>query len=241
MKTAGKELDKNQLNEAHAEQKAAADELQKMVKGFTERREDDLDRLAKKLAEKQKELESLSNEQDELQKRIKSAEKAGDKDEFGAARQEAKAAGEKGEGLGGTADAPGRRSGRTRAAAQAGEAMDQDAARLEKGQKPEDEDAALDRLADAHDEVDQAKEDTEDQLSREQQARIAEEVQRLKERQEGLSEEAVRIRDGLKTNGGRSRMLRISLGGLSVAQKGLSDETEALAHKDLAGRQCSSG
>ena len=60
-------------------------------------------------------------------------------------------------------------------------------------------------------------------------------MRRLKERQEGLSEEAVRIRDGLKTNGGRSRTLRISMGALSLAQKGLGGETEALARKDLAG------
>jgi hypothetical protein len=122
-----------------------------------------------------------------------------------------------------------------RAAAQAGEAMDQEAARLEKGQKPEDEDAALDRLAEARDEVDQTKEDTEDQLSRERQARIAEEVERLKERQEGLSEEAVRIRDELKGNNGRLRTLRVSMGNLSDAEKGLGDETEALAHKEMAG------
>jgi hypothetical protein len=113
--------------------------------------------------------------------------------------------------------------------------MDQEAARLEKGQKPQDEDAALDRLAEARDEVDQAKDDTEDQLSRERQARIAEEVERLKERQDGLSEEAMRIRDGLKATNGRLRTLLVSMGNLSDEQKGLSAETEALARKDLAG------
>ena len=140
MKTAGRELDKNQLNEVQAEQKAAAGELQKMVKGFTERREDDLDRLAKKLAEKQKQLESLGNEQDELRKQIKNAAKAGDKDELARLGKKQKELAKKAKDLAEQLTRLGRRSGRG-AAAQAGEAMDQDAARLEKGQKPEDEDA----------------------------------------------------------------------------------------------------
>jgi hypothetical protein len=234
MKSAGRDLDNNQLNEAKAEQKAAADELQKMIKGFTERREDDLDRLAKKLAEKQKELEALGKDQDELRKQIKDAEKANDEEELARLGKKQKELAQKAKDLAEQLTRMGAdRAGR--AATQAGEAMDQSAARLEKGQKQEDEDAALDRLAEARDEVDQAKEDTEDQLSREQQARIAEAVQRLKERQEGLNEEAVRIRDELKTNNGRSRKLLLSMGGLSDAQKGLSGETEALAHKDLAG------
>ncbi len=233
MKSAGRALDNNQLNDARAEQKAAADELQKMIKGFTERREDDLDRLAKKLGEKQKELDALGKDQDDLQKRIKDAEKAGDKEELARLAKKQKALAAKAKDLAEQLTRLGAdRAGR--AAAQAGEAMDQAAARLEKGEKPQDEDAALDRLADARDEVDEAKEDTEDQLSRERQARIAEEVERLKERQQGLNEEAVRIRDELKANNVRSRKLLLSMGGLSDAQKGLSGETEALAHKDLA-------
>jgi hypothetical protein len=234
MKSAGKMLDKNQLNEARAEQKAAADELQKMIKGFTERREDDLDRLAKKLAEKQMELDALGRDQDELRKQIKDASKANDQEELVRLGKKQKALAQKAKDLAEQLTRMGAdRAGRT--ASQASEAMDQAAARLEKGQKPEDEDAALDRLADARDEVDQAKEDTEDQLSREQQARIAEEVQRLKERQEGLNEEAARIRDEWKANKEGSRKLKSSMGGLSDAQKGLGGETEALAHKDLAG------
>ncbi len=234
MKNAGKNVAKNQLNDAQTEQKAAADELQKMIKGFTERREDDLDRLAKKLAEKQKELETLGKDQDELQKQIKDAEKANDKEELARLGKKQKELAQKTKDLAEQLT----RMGAERAghlASQAGEAMDQQAARLEKGQKSEDEDAALDRLADARDEVEETKEDTQDQLTREQQARIAEEVQRLKERQQGLNEEAVRIRDELKTNNGGKRKLLVSMGGLSDAQKGLSDETEALAHKDLAG------
>ncbi|HBI45790.1 MAG TPA: hypothetical protein DDY78_23495, partial [Planctomycetales bacterium] len=233
MKNAGEGLDKNQLSEARAEQKAAADELQKMIKGFEERREDDLDRLAKKLAEKQKELEALGKDQDELQKQIKDAEKANDKEELARLGKKQKALAQKAKDLAEQLTRMGAdRAGRS--AAQAGEAMDQAGARLENRQKPEDEDAALDRLAEARDEVDQAKEDTEDQLSREQQARIAEEVQRLKERQESLNEEAVRIRDELKANKERSRRLLVSMSGLSGAQKGLGDETEALARKELA-------
>ena len=234
MQKAKQELGRNQLGDARADQKAAAAELQKMVKGFEEKREDDLDRLAKKLAEKQKELEELQKEQDELQKKIEDAEKAKDEPELERLAKEQKKLAQKTKDMAEQLTRLGaERAGRS--AAQAGEAMDQAAERLEKGQKPEDEDAGLDRLADAKNEVDQAKQDTEDELSREQQARIADEVQRLKERQEGLNQEATRIRDELAKEPERSRSLRLSLGGLSDAQKGLGDETEALAHKELAG------
>ena len=82
MQRAEKELGRNQMGDAQADQKAASAELQKMVKGFEEKREDDLDRLAKKLAEKQKELEDLQKEQDELKKKIEEAEKAKDEPEL---------------------------------------------------------------------------------------------------------------------------------------------------------------
>ncbi len=233
MQKAEQELGRNQLGDARADQKAASAELQKMVKGFEEKREDDLDRLAKKLAEKQKELDELEKEQDELKEKIQQAEKAKDEPELERLAKEQKKLAQKTKDLAEQLTRLGaERAGRS--AAQAGEAMDQAAARLEKGQKPEDEDAGLDRLADAKNEVDQAKQDTEDELSREQQARIADEVQRLKERQEGLNQEANRIRDELAKNKGGSRGLLISLGDLSQSQKGLGDETEALARKELA-------
>jgi len=234
MQKAKQELGRNQLGDARADQKAASAELQKMVKGFEEKREDDRDRLAKKLAEKQKELEELQKEQDELKKKIEDAEKAKDEPELERLAKEQKKLAQKTKDVAEQLTRLGaERAGRS--AAQAGEAMDQAAERLEKGQKPEDEDAGLDRLADAKNEVDQAKQDTEDELSREQQARIADEVQRLKERQEGLNQEATRIRDELAKGPERSRRLLLSMGGLSDAQKGLGDETEALARKELAG------
>ena len=235
MKNARKELspENNQLNDAVKDQKAAEAELQKMVKGFEEKREDDLDRLSKKLAEKQKELDELEKQQEELQKKIKDAEKDKDEPELERLAKEQKKLAQQTKDVAEQLTRLGaERAGRS--AAQAGEAMDQAAARLEKGQKPEDEDAGLERLADAKNEVDQAKEETEDELDRERQARIAEEVQRLKERQESLNQEATRVRDELAKNKDSARRLLLSLGGLSDSQRGLGGETEALAKKELA-------
>jgi hypothetical protein len=231
MKKAADELGKNQLSNAKADQKAAAAELQKMVKNFEERREDDLDQLSKKLAEKQKELEELAKDQDELQKKIKQAEKDNDKDALERLGKKQKELANKAKELAEQLSRLGADQA-ARAAAEAGQAMDQAADRLEKGQKPEDDEAGLDRLQDAQDELDQAKQDTDDELEREKQARIAEEVERLKDRQEVLSQEVGRVRDEI-AKGGASRRLQQTLSGLSDAQKGLGDETEALAKKEL--------
>jgi hypothetical protein len=234
MQSAETELGKNQTSEARADQKAAAAELQKMVKNFEERREDDLDRLAKKLAEKQKELEKLAQDQDELAKKIKDAEKNKDEKELERLGKEEKQLAQKTKE---TAEQLTRlgaeRAGR--AAEEAAQAMEQSAEQLERGMKPEDEDAALERLQDAKNEVDQAKDDTQDELGREKQARITEEVQRLKERQDGLNQEASRLRDALAKKVEAVRRLQASVLGLSEAQKGLGDETEALAKKELSG------
>ena len=233
MQSAQTELGQNQISEAAADQKAAAAELQKMVKNFEERREDDLDRLAKKLAEKQKELEKLAQDQDELAKKIKEAEKNKDDAALAQLAKEEKALAqetkEKAEQL---TRLGAERAGR--AAEDAAEAMAQEAEQLERGKKPEDEDAALERLQDAKNEVDQAKEDTQDELGREKQARIAEEVLRLKERQEALNQEGSRLRDELAKKAEPERRLQASVIGLSDAQKGLGGETAALAKKELS-------
>ena len=233
MQKAGDELSKNQLSQAKADQKKAENELQQMVKHFEESRENDLDELSKKLAEKQKELEELAKEQDELQKKIKKAEEAKDEKELERLGKKEKELAQKTKEVAEQLTRLGaERSGQ--AAAEAAAAMDQAADKLEKGQKPEDEDAALERLKDAQDEVDQARQDAQDELEREQQARIAEDVQGLKDRQESLNQDVKRIRDDLAKKKA-SRPLLISLGNLSDPQKGLADETEALAKKELAG------
>jgi hypothetical protein len=233
MQSAQTELIKNRISEAATDQKAAAAELQKMVKNFEERREDDLDRLAKKLAEKQKDLEKLAQEQDELAKKIKEAEKNNDGAELAKLGKEEKALAQKTKEVAEQLTRLGaERAGR--AAEEAAAAMAQEAESLERGKKPEDEDAVLERLQDAKSETEQAKEDAQDELGREKQARIAEEVQRLKERQEGLNQEASRLRDELAKKGEPLRKLQASVIALSGAQKGLGEETEALGKKELS-------
>jgi hypothetical protein len=227
MKQASDELAKAQLSNAQTDQKKAENALQEMVKNFEERRENDLDELAKKLAEKQKELEKLAKDQDELEKKIKDAEAKKNEQELESLgkkekdlAQEARKVADELTRLGAERAA--------REAQEAADALDRDAAKLEKGQKPEDEDAALDRLKEAKDEADQAKQDAQDELEREQQARIAEEVQRLKERQESLNQDVALLHG----DPARKKNLR-SLLTTKDAQKGLAGETEDLAKKEL--------
>jgi hypothetical protein len=239
MKNARDEIGANRLNNAAEDQKAAAEELQKMIKGFDERREAGLDELDKKLKEKQKELEELAKEQDELRKKIEQIEKDNKLDD--AARGEAlkKLAGEQ-ERLRKKAEELAEQLTKLGAdeaaqdAADAAAAMKDDAEQLTKGKKPQDDQAAGDHLEDAKDDVAQKRQDTKDQLSREQQARVADALGRLKERLESLTKEAVRLRDGLAQAQGPSRALLRSLGDLRDAQQGLSDETTDLARKELA-------
>ena len=112
MQKADKELGRNQLSDAQADQKAASAELQKMVKGFEEKREDDLDRLAKKLAEKQKELEELRKGTGRVAEEDRGGGEGQGRKGAGTSGEAAEEAGPEDEGHGGAADAAGGGAGR---------------------------------------------------------------------------------------------------------------------------------
>jgi hypothetical protein len=232
MKKAAADIDQNHLQNAEKEQKAAADELQKMVRGFEEKHEEELDALAKQLKASHKELEELEKEQDELRKKIEEAAKKGDEAALAQLAKEqrrleakAKEMTEKLSKLG--ADRA------TKAAQRMQEAMAQDADTLEKGKKPEDDEAALERINDAKEEVDRGEQEAKDRLKQERQRRVADAVEALKSRQEALIPEAQRIRDALTRGAESSRALRGSLRGLVEVQKDLANDVDALARKEL--------
>jgi hypothetical protein len=239
MQNAEDKLGKNQLGDAAEDQKKAAAELQKMVKGFEERREADLDELSKKLRKKEKELEELAKEQDELRKKVEEAGKIGDAAEREKQLEklglEQKNLEKKAKDLVEQLSKMGADRA-SRAMAQADGAMNQAGNQLNQGHKPEDDDA-LDRLDEARKEVEKARKEAEDELSREQQARVADAVQGLKDRQESLNQEAIRLKAALAENKdkGSLRKLLLSVRNLADSQKGLGDETAGLGRKELAG------
>ncbi|HZT82574.1 MAG TPA: hypothetical protein VFA26_20260, partial [Gemmataceae bacterium] len=78
MQQSREQLGANNLAGANKEQQQTLDQLEKLVKELEDRREAELDRLAKKLREAEKELQELVDEQEKLQKKAKEAEKIAD-------------------------------------------------------------------------------------------------------------------------------------------------------------------
>ena len=239
MKSAQEQISKNQLNQAQQSQKNSIDELEKLVKNLEDRREAELDRLAKKLKEAQQRLEDLQKEQELLTKKIKEAQQNTDPAQR---EQELKVLSLQQQKLQEKTQELVKQLSRMRAErasqalGKAGAQMDQAGRQLQKGQNPEDPQEALDRLNEAKREVEQARKQAEEELQREQLVRVAETLIRIKERQEGLNNEAARIQTAVQQAGEWRRTLRnSSLVQLGDSQKGLSEETQSVAEKELAG------
>ncbi|MGE3806425.1 MAG: hypothetical protein AB7K24_17290, partial [Gemmataceae bacterium] len=75
---AGRNIRQNNLAEAERGQQAGLESLEEMVRALENRREQELDRLGKKIDEAQRELARLQEEQDKLRKKIKEAAKIAD-------------------------------------------------------------------------------------------------------------------------------------------------------------------
>jgi hypothetical protein len=238
MKAAQRQIGNNELNQAQENQKRSIAELEKLVKNLEDRREAELDRLAKKLREAEKELEELQQEQERLAKKVKEAQAIGDK----AKREEAlKRLAREQEQLKQKTEQLARRLSRLRAErasqtlGKAGAQMDQAAEQMNNGDKPEEPQEALDRLNEAKRDLDRERQRAEEELQREQLIRVADTLQRLKERQDGHNAEAIRIQTEVQQAGEWRRALRVSLSQLGEAENGLGTETEEVATKDLTG------
>jgi hypothetical protein len=234
-------LDKNQTSEATKSQRETIDQLKNFLKELEDQRAAELDRLAKKLREKQDQLENLAQEQERLQKKMKEAMNIADPK---AREEELKRLAKRQKELKEQAEDLSRQLSRMRqdragqAASQAAAQMDQALKRLERGQDAEEEqDEALDRLDEAQREVERTREETEEELAREQAAKAAEEIKLLKQRQETLITEAARIEKAvLQQKAWRESLIR-STSQLGRAQEELSAEASALAEKKLAQAQ----
>jgi hypothetical protein len=264
MRQARDEIKQNELQQAKNSQQRAADQLQKMVKSMEDRRTDELERLIKKMKETEHELAQLANQQEELKKKVKEAEKIADP----AKREEAlkklalqqRSLQEKTEQLAKQLtrlrnDAPGRELGR------ASGGMEQAGNQLRNGENPEQkQDDVLERIQDAQRAMEKERKKVEDELVREQLTRFADVLKRLRERQAGFNAEGVRIqkevvkrykesidRDAAQRTPGEpagdpgktaleswGRGLRASLTDLARFQQDLGTETASSAGKELA-------
>src|SRR5262249_46825023 len=241
MKDAREQIQQNKTQDAAKSQREAIDQLKNVVKELEDRRAADLDKLAKKLREKQEQLEKLAQEQDRLQKKVQEAKKIADPK---AREEELKRLARRQQELKEQTEELARELSRMRqdrasqAAGQAASRMEQALKQLQRGQDAEEEqDEALERLDEAQREVERTKEETEEELAREQAAKAAEEIKRLKQRHEALMAEASRIgRTVLQEKAWRGRM-GPEIKRLGANQKQLGEETANLAEKKLADAQ----
>ncbi|HEV3261541.1 MAG TPA: hypothetical protein VG013_32120 [Gemmataceae bacterium] len=239
MKRASENLRNNALGKAGAQQQQSLDTLKKVVQQLEERRENELDQLRKKLQAAQDKLAELAKNQAELRKKIKAARAESDPQKR---EQQLKALSREQEQLRLQAQDMLRELTRLRAE-RAGQAlsdaagsMDEAGRQLTRGQdSPEQQEETLDRLNEARRRLQQARKEVEEELAREKLAKVADQLKLFKTRQEAAIAEMTRIQNDVLLHKGWERGLRASLDDLADAQKGLADETRALAEGKLAG------
>ncbi len=198
-----------------------------------------MDRLAKKLRQKEKELAELIKEQEQLRKKVKEADQIGDK---AAREEELKRLAREQEKLKAKTEDMVSQLTRLRAS-RAGQALGKASGQMEgagqqmnEGKQGEDEqDEALDRLNEAKRELERARKEAEEELGREQISRLADLIRPLKERQEALNVETARLQDVLQRKRAWDRILRDDFQRKRDAQRGLGAETEDVASKRLTG------
>jgi hypothetical protein len=238
LKNAAESIRANNLGRADQNQRAAVQTLEAMVRSLDERREQELDRLRKKLHQAAQKLDDLSRRQQLLRKKAKDAARLSDPKKR---EQELKRLAREQEQLRKETQDLVRELTRLRAdqASQAlsgaGSNMDQSGQQLQRGQDSDDaQEEALDRLNEARRRVGQAQAQVEDELARERLAKVADQLKQLKERQESLAAEAERIHQGVLEKNGWDRGSKINLSKLAEAQRALGEETNSLAKGRLA-------
>jgi hypothetical protein len=226
---------KPQFNRAEAQQRQTIKNLDKMIEALEERREAEVERLAKKQRQAQKELAELMDRQERLQKRARDAMNLPD----GEQRKEAlQKLAEEQRKLEDEVAKKARELARLQASkagqslAKAGQKMDKAAKQMDRDEDPEEaQQEAKERLEEAQDNLQQARERSEDELAREQLAKIADQLKGLKERQDASIEESARIHKLLQQQNKWTRALRQSLGNHAKAQHNLANETKSLKEK----------
>ena len=226
------------MNEAQGKQKQSVRDLKKLVKNLEDRREAELERLAKKLREKEKELAELIKEQEELRKKVKEAGQIGDKAQR---EEELKRLARRQDELRKKTEEMVRQLTRMRAPragqtlGRAGEQMAGAEQQMQGGQQGEDEqEQTLERLNEAQRELQRARKEAEEELGREQIIRLADLIRPLKERQEALNAETNRFQENVQRKEKWDRGLQGDFLRKRDAQKGLGEETAEVQEKKLS-------
>lgn len=236
MKQAAGDIAHNRLGDAGKKEQESAQTLEKMVQSLDERREEELDRLVKKLRQTEKKMAELAEEQDRLQKKTREAAQMKDPAQRQEtlrrlAREQEKLRSEAREI---TRELTRLRADRAREAlSRAGGEMEDAGQQLERGQEAGDsQDEALDRLDEARRQVQKARADAEEELAREKLVKIADQLRRLKERHEALLPRTADIHHTLRKQR-LDRVLQARLSSLANAQDDLGEETIGLAEGKL--------
>jgi hypothetical protein len=238
MREARENIEQNKLNDAHRKQQESVNALQKLVKNLEDRREAELDRLTKKLREKEKELAELVKEQEELRKKVKEAGKIGDKaqreEELKRLARRQKELREKTKDM--VEKLTRMRASRAgEALRHAGEQMEGAGQQLEGGEQGDDEqEETLERLNEAQRELQRARKEAEEELGREQISRLADLIRPLKERQDALNADTSRFQENIQRQGNWTRALRSDFIRKADAQDGLAADTKEVAERRLS-------
>jgi hypothetical protein len=235
MRNAGLHTRQNQPSRAADEQRAAANNLERMLNALEEQKADDADRLTKRLKDADKQLDDLIEKQERLQKKVREVEQIRDPEQRRAEMEKLSRDQEKLEREArDLAQKLTRNQGEKaadelqRAAREMARAREQMETGDQAGEKVAD---ALERLDDAQRELDQARQKNEEELAREQAAKFADEIKSLRERMQRLHEEAGRIHGVVKKAGKWERPIRTSLNDLRQQQQGLAGEVRTLVEK----------
>jgi hypothetical protein len=229
----------NNLAKAGNQQRESARAMEDVVRALEERREEELERLIKKMKEAEDKLTDLTERQERLQRKTKEAGQIAD----GAKREEElKRLAREQEQLQREAQEIVRELSRLRAE-RAGQALSQATGRMSQGGQrmgnaedaAEQQDEALDRLNEAQQELQEAREEAQEELAREKIVKIADQIRGVREREESLLGESGRIHREVLERKGWTRPLKGSLISLSEAQKGLGEETGGIAGEKLEG------
>jgi hypothetical protein len=223
------------FNLAQKQQKSAIDNLEKMIQALEERRTEEVERLAKKQRNAQKDLVGLMDEQDRLRKKAREALNNPDAGQ----RQEALAKlAEEQRKLEEEVTRKARELARLRASqagqalGKAGQQMAKAAQQLDQGDDPDQaQGEAMERLAEAEEKLQAAQARLEDELAREQLAKIADQIKGLKERQDAAITESARIHQEVLKNNKWARALITSLTENARSQQNLAGETKGLKDK----------
>jgi hypothetical protein len=211
--------------------------MEEIVQALEDRREEDLDRLIKKMKEVEQKLADLAEQQDKLRAKAKEAGHMTDPRQ----REELlKRLAREQEQLQREAQEMVRELSRLRAErasqalAEASSGMQRAGRQMDNGENPdEQQEELLDRLNEAQQRLREAREETEEQLAREKLAKLADQIKGLRARQESLIEDSARIHGKLLEGQGWVRKLQASLRSLSDNQRVLGEETERLAKEKL--------